>query len=300
MVWRETRGQPWLVNALAYEACFRSKAGRDRSRTITEKAVVDARERLIESRATHLDNLGSKLEEKRVQRVIEPLLSGVGRSGSTPRDIGYVRDLGLIAVDPPVRVANPIYAEVIPRELSALLQEELLQETSWYVGPDGGLRLEKLMAAFQQFFREHSEHWAGRFDYREAGPQLILQGFLQRIVNGGGRLEREYGLGRGRTDLMIAWPRGEATDRYAVECKVQHRGREATIREGLDQTAEYMDRLGARSGHLVVFDRDPERNWEEKIYRRDEDHEGPEHHRLGDVGRCRPALLPEGGVIGRW
>ena len=60
-VWRETRGQPWLVNALAHEACFESRADRDRSRTITDADVRDARERLIEGRVTHLDNLGSKL-----------------------------------------------------------------------------------------------------------------------------------------------------------------------------------------------------------------------------------------------
>ena len=44
-VWRLTRGQPWLVNALAYEACFRNKAARDRSRPITLDAVQEARER---------------------------------------------------------------------------------------------------------------------------------------------------------------------------------------------------------------------------------------------------------------
>ena len=27
-------------------------------------------------------------------------------------------------------------------------------------------------------------------DTKEAGPQLLLQAFLQRIVNGGGRIER--------------------------------------------------------------------------------------------------------------
>ena len=53
------------------------------------------------------------------------------------------------------------------------------------------------------FFREHSEHWIKRFAYREAGPQLLLQAFLQRIVNSGGRIEREYGLGKMRTDLLI-------------------------------------------------------------------------------------------------
>ena len=50
---------------------------------------------------------------------------------------------------------------------------------------DGGLDVERLLVSFQRFFREHSEHWAARFEYAEAGPQLILQGFLHRIVNGG-------------------------------------------------------------------------------------------------------------------
>ena len=74
------------------------------------------------------------------------------------------------------------------------------------VDADGGLDVVKLLAAFQAFFREHAEHWVARFDYQEAGPQLLLQAFLQRVVNGGGRIEREYGLGRGRTDLLIVWP----------------------------------------------------------------------------------------------
>lgn len=45
-----------------------------------------------------------------------------------------------------------------------------------------------------------------RFRYKEAGPQLLLQAFLQRILNAGGRIEREYGLGRRRTDLLVLWP----------------------------------------------------------------------------------------------
>ena len=34
------------------------------------------------------------------------------------------------------------------------------------------------------------------------------------------------------------------------------------------QTRAYVDRCAAEAGHLVVFDRDPERSWEEKIFRR--------------------------------
>ena len=67
-----TRGQPWLVNALAYEARFRNKAARDRSRPIELEAVRQARERLVLRRDAHLDRLVDKLREPRVRRVIEP------------------------------------------------------------------------------------------------------------------------------------------------------------------------------------------------------------------------------------
>jgi hypothetical protein len=35
-----------------------------------------------------------------------------------------------------------------------------------------------------------------------------------------------------------------------------------------------MDRSGGEEGHLVVFDRDPHRTWEEKIFRREEEVRG--------------------------
>ena len=115
-IWELTQGQPWLVNALAYEACFRNKAGRDRSRPITAAAVQDAREQLISRRETHLDQLADKLQEERVRRVIEPLLSGAPRVEPFPADdIVYVRDLGLVRRDDPMTIANPIYWELVRR-----------------------------------------------------------------------------------------------------------------------------------------------------------------------------------------
>ena len=275
-VWAQTQGQPWLVNALASETCFSSEAGRDRRRPVTATDVVDARERLILRRATHLEYLTDTLDEDRVRRVVEPILSGADRSGYSARDLEYVRDLGLIACDAPLRMANPIYAEVVPRELTWATQEGLLQETAWYVDAEGDLDLVALLAAFQQFFREHSEHWVERFEYREAGPQLLLQAYLQRVVNSGGRIEREYGLGRGRTDLLIIWPQGERMRRFVVECKVLHprRSLESTVDDGVEQTAGYMDRCAAEAGHLVVFDRDEGRSWDEKVF----------HHRRRSAG----------------
>ena len=269
-VWTQTRGQPWLVNALAHGTCFKNRALReDRSRTVTAADIAAAREELIVNRVTHLDYLADKLREDRVRRVIEPMLSGSDRYAFTDRDIAYTRDLGLVARDAPLRVANPIYAEVLPRELAWVAQETLDLSPPRYVTADGSLDAESLMAEFQSFFRRHSEHWKNRFAYEEAWPQLLLQAYLQRVVNGGGRIEREYALGSGRVDLLIVWPLAERVQEFVLECKVvrEHDALKSVVAEGVEQPAQYVDRCAAEAGHLIVFDRRENRSWEEKIYR---------------------------------
>lgn len=276
-VWELTQGQPWLVNALAYETCFKLKAGRDRTQPITVELIEQARENLIQRRETHLDQLADKLQEPRVQRVISRLLSGETPDDTIPTDdLLYVQDLGLVTLWPQLAIANAIYQEVIPRELIWSTQVTLAQDTAWYVRPDGRLNMPKLLAAFQQFFREHADSWLERFAYQEAGPQLLLQAFLQRIVNGGGRIDREYGLGRKRTDLLVQWPL-DATQgflgplqRIVLELKLLHKSLEATLREGLAQTADYLDRTGAEEGHLLLFNRTPDMPWEQKLFQRTE------------------------------
>ncbi len=83
------------------------------------------------------------------------------------------------------------------------------------------------------------------------------------------RIEREYALGRGRTDLLIVWPQGGRERRYVVECKVRYGDLERTIAEGMAQTRAYVDRCVAEAGHLIVFDRSPGLTWEQKIFRRE-------------------------------
>ena len=269
-VWEQTCGQPWLVNALALEMCFSAGMPKELGEPFTESDVFVAREALILRRETHLDQLTDKLREPRVRRVIEPLLSG-GEGAHSALDAEYVRDLGLVARRPPLRIANPIYGEVLPRVLTSVLEDEIPERLfAWYVDAGGGLDLDKLLAAFQDFFRRNSEHWIERARYTEAGPQLVLQAFLHRVVNGRGRIEREYALGSRRVDLLVVWPReGGGEDRIVVECKLVKEGRSLsrTVEEGLEQTKRYMDISGTHSGHLVVFDMRPGRSWAEKIYR---------------------------------
>lgn len=276
LAWHLTRGQPWLVNALAYEVCFKMEAGLDRTNPITAEMLTEAKDRLISRRETHLDQLADKLREDRVRRVIQPLLSGDTNPDFIPTDdIGYVQDLGLIRIDQgQLAITNRIYQEVIPRELTYSTQLTISQQPAWYIADNGRLEMDKLLAGFQQFFREHSESWVERFDYKEAGPQLLMQAFLQRIINGGGRVEREYGLGRMRTDLLVVWPYPGGEQRVVIELKLLYKTLEETITRGVAQTWEYLDRSGAEAGHLIIFDRRAGRSWEEKLFTREEAYRG--------------------------
>ena len=273
-LWTDTRGQPWLVNALGYQLT-RSPEMRhlwDRSVTITLEDYRTAREQLIQSRATHLDQLTDKLKEPRVHQVIATILASEEHHDKLPTDdLQYVADLGLINLRPAAQIANQIYQEVIPRELIWSKQMMLSHQQHWYLTPDRRLDMVRLLQAFQQFFREHSDAWIQQFNYQEAGPQLLLQAFLQRIVNGGGRISREYGLGRKRTDLYIEWPLDEQAgfhgeiQRIVLELKIRYGSLEATLEDGLPQTVDYAERCGADEAHLLIFDRRTEVSWADKI-----------------------------------
>lgn len=280
-LWEDTHGQPWLVNALGYEVTWKDHELRDRSRPITLERYKAARDRLIQSRATHLDQLTDKLREERVRLVIEALLSGEPVEKRFPEDdLQYLEDQGLIRRKPQLTIANRIYSEILPREITAPMQDVLTQSQLWYVGTGHRLDIPKLLSAFQQFFREHSESWLDRFEYSEAGPQLLMQAFLQRIVDGDGRVTREYGLGRRRTDLFIEWPLDAArrfqgpVQKIVVELKLLRTAPETTLADGLKQTAECADKCGADEAYLLIFDRRPDRSWDERIWQRAESHAG--------------------------
>ncbi len=271
-VWDLTEGQPWLVNALGYEVCFKLKEGRDRKKIITENMINQAKENIILKCETHIHQLVDKLKEERVKHVIEPILAGFKEPEKiSDEDIDYVVDLGLIQKKPYLRIANRIYQEIIPRQLTYSTELTMTHEASWYIKENGSLDMDKLLSAFQEFFRKHFESWVDGFNYAEAGPQLLLQAYLQRIVNSGGRVEREYGLGRQRTDLLLIWPykNGECIQQVVVELKLRYGSLEKSIEKGLEQTWEYMDKCGADEGYLLVFDRSKKASWKEKIFKKE-------------------------------
>jgi hypothetical protein len=269
-IWHYSSGQPWLVNALCEKIVYET-APAGKVATVTAAHVDQAKELLIRSRATHIDSLGQRLREARVRRVVQPILTGASDPLMADDDAFlFCQDLGLVTIgeDGSPGIANAIYREVLARELSYGMQMAIPPPEFRWKRDDGGIDMDALMAEFQKFWRRHAEMWEEKADYTEAFPHLLLMAFLQRIVNGGGNIEREYAAGRGRVDMMTDY----GGRRNIIEIKLVHPsdGRDTTLDEGLVQIARYDDKIGADTLHLVIFDRRPEyraKPWEERLSR---------------------------------
>ncbi len=134
-----TGGQPWLVNALARQ--LTEVLVPDPSRAITIGDVDEAKEVLIRRQDTHLDSLVDRLREPRVRSILEPMLAGDVLGDVPEDDVRFVLDLGLCRMDPSggLAVANPIYREIIVRELSFTRRASLPHIPTTWLTADGSL-----------------------------------------------------------------------------------------------------------------------------------------------------------------
>ena len=246
-----TEGQPWLVNALARQLV--EVVVPDAARPITVEDVERAKEILIERQDTHLDSLVERLREPRVRAIIEPMLAGTATGDVPEDDRRFAIDLGVVrrTEDGGLDVANPIYREVIVRTLASGVRDSLPRIAPTWLTAEGRLDPARLLDAFLEFWRQHGEPLLGAAPYHEVAPHLVLMAFLHRVVNGGGTIEREYAIGRGRMDVCVRHG-GEA---LAIEIKVWRDGRPDPLAEGLPQIDGYLAGLGLERGWLVIFDR---------------------------------------------
>ena len=258
-----TQGQPFLVNALA-DLCVSGSDGAP----ITENSVDAAKERLILSRTTHIDSLNERLKEARVARIVAPVLLG---SPSFMVDLGsddllYCLDLGLLRQGPQVEAANPLYREVLVRSL-ALSKQPDLPERTWV--REGKLDVPLLVDSFLLWWRQHADVLRERdtTPYREAVPQIVFMAWVQKVANGGGRIFREYALGRGRVDVLVEF----GGERHLFELKrvTDKDGFEAVKEEAQTQAVDYLERLGLQEGWILIFD-ERQRSWASKLWREEE------------------------------
>lgn len=190
-----------------------------------------------------------------MQRSARDALLQHGRAlqGGADDDLRCCLDLGLVRETEQggLAIANPIYAEIIPRSLAYGTRAALPQLAPTWLDATGALDVDALLSAFLSFWRRHGDALIGAAPYPEVAPHLVLLAFLDRIANGGGRVEREYAIGAGRMDVLLEL-RGV---RVAMELKVWREGRRDPREEGLAQLDGHLAGLGLEEGWLVIFDR---------------------------------------------
>jgi hypothetical protein len=266
--WEQSQGQPWIINSLFKRATLRVLKADDYS-TVTLEQIEKAREQMILARETHLDSLAVRLKEPAVRKMMETLFSGGVDPELAESDAFRICvDLGLVRQEKGVpSIANPVYREVLARQITFGAQA-MIPEPEWqWEKSDGSLDMDALMREFQAFWRENSEIWEDKMQYTEAFPHLLLMAFLQRVLNGGGRIEREYAAGRGRMDLFIEYN----SKKHVIEIKLIHEKQspDAIKAKGLEQTAKYRDtKAPDASAYLVIFDRRHETKeipWEQRL-----------------------------------
>jgi len=267
-VYEQSMGQPWIVNSLFKRATLYI-LGEESVETVQLKHIIQARQDMILARETHLDALAYRLKEPGVRGVIEPILTGeLDPDLAEGEAFRLCKDLGLVAIEDgtPV-IANPIYREVIARHLT-YGQQLAIPKPNWkWENQDGSLDMDKMLQEFQKFWRRHSERWEEKADYTEAFPHLLLMAFLQRVLNGGGNIERDCAAGSGRMDLGIEYKQRW----YIIEIKLlrDHDGIQTVREEGLEQIREYRDKMAPEApSWLVIFDRrskTKKKSWDERI-----------------------------------
>ena len=252
--WALTLGQPWLVNALADEAV--RAVVRDRAIPIRVADIDEAKETLVRTRPHHLQSLGSRLRDPRVRPIIEAVMTGGDVPDVPEDDLQYIRELGLVRYNDlgELTLANPIYADAMPRALAATIQMGMPAPGLGWLDDNGILDPVRLLTGFLLFWREYGYRMLKAAPYKEIAAQLVLLTYLHRVANGGGSVMPEFKVLSGRIDLCLR--KGPVT--LGIELKVWRDARPDPLDKGLAQLDGYLTKLtgtGPRvPGWLVIFD----------------------------------------------
>ncbi|MDR2423487.1 MAG: AAA-like domain-containing protein, partial [Prevotellaceae bacterium] len=157
-VYEQSKGQPWIVNNLFMRATMRI-LDEDSRETVSIEHVLEARQQMVMARETHLDALAYRLENPEVRRLMETLMSGEPDiSLADSEGFRLCLDLGLVTIERGTpQVANPIYREVLARQMTFSPQLAIPEPAWQWLLPDGNLDMNKLMQEFQKFWRRNAD-----------------------------------------------------------------------------------------------------------------------------------------------
>ena len=159
-----------------------------------------------------------------------------------------------------IKIHNKVYEELIYNYMSSKTKMEIgTALTDHTIGQDfklanNALDLERALLKFQLYMREnHSKHDR---NFLEHNGRLVFLAFMRPILNGHGYDFKEVQISEERRlDVTITFYQ----HKYVAELKIW-RG-EVAHQKGLNQLADYLDRLNLTEGYLVIFDHKEIKEW---------------------------------------
>ena len=274
-IYRQTSGQPFLVNRLAQ--ILTEELDIPLSEKITASHFEIAHQRILRERSTNIIHLTTNVRRDRRFESILMRIALRERPVEFNLDNEVISELatyGVLVADERwnCKIENPIYQYRIMKTFQPVingLEDEFLPEDTDeefydYLTEEDHINLRMLLANFRDFI--------ARAGYRileipdtpqEYVGQHLLFGYLDQFVRQiGGFMYLEVRTGRGRMDLIIL----HQQRRYIIETKLWEG--KGLYGKGKKQLAAYLGLEGETEGYYVVFDhrkKPEERKEEEQI-----------------------------------
>ena len=249
-VFRETAGQPWLVNRLGTILTVNVKP--ETIKPIIEENVEMAVKRLLRERNNHFDNLLEKAKEHR-EAFVEIVFDGVAYNPDD-EDQSWLEQYGLIReVDEKAEPSNTIYRR---RFLKAFFKESKVFtdiDDKGYYTPDGFLNMMSILLDFEDYIMQIGVNafYAPGKPYEKTGQFLLTAWLYQFVEAGRGDLRYEVPSGLGRMDLLLTY----GGRKYIIETKINRSNLERTLEKAVDQVnGKYLATEKADEGYIVIFD----------------------------------------------
>lgn len=266
-------GHPFFVQAIGHEIAQMVSD----SEPITKPVVFAAYQRIVKSQITPIDDFASVLMQPRVRRVVEPLLQGNAEIASiASSDLQFVRDLGLVSFDDPVRIDGLIFRALAARLLSESTQRVFQSDSALFFDTDGRLSIERLLQTFIEFYAAHAAELVAAITYSKIAPELVFLGVLLRALEGRGWVDVEFGVSRGRIDVTLSVPiaanhldanvETNVTEQREVLVFVTRRKGDSKVKtRGLAWLDAAMLQTSSDSGTLVIFDKRDKRSLAKRV-----------------------------------
>lgn len=257
-IYRETEGQPFLVNRLGQ--LLTREIATDQSAPITTTHVEYALVKLINENNTHFYSIRSKAAFHRAELLSalfnptryydfqdditqELLMYGVLRVVTDEHGLDYAR------------IANPIYRKMLVKAFApshALIRQALNGSVQNRYVIDGILHFDALMDAFKAFMEEHGvrllKSEATLRPLEISGQYLLLSYLTAALQSIGGYVTIEALSSAGEMDILAFY----RNQRFIVETKVWYG--QARFEQGKAQVVAYLQASDLPKGWLVVFD----------------------------------------------